>query len=334
MYTIKKILVPTDFSKPSVIAYTHAQEIAKRFDARIDLIHIIPTMRYFNESLSKLGVPFDMESDLYPHAQQESRHKLKRVMKDNFPDDSRGEAIVKVGRKPWEGIVSHAKSEGYDLIVMASRGEHESDLLRGSVTEKVIRRSAVPVFAVDKRLSSSGLKRILVPTDASLVSFISLPVAVALAEVYDAEITLLHVIELHGSGMDSAVWDSNKSEEENVYETVIAGLQDYLKGQQGNEITEISLGRGPGNFEDQLVVSRGASSRSLTLKTVVERGVTAHAVIEEYAESNADVVVITTHGRSGLAHLLLGSTTEKVAQYLDLPVLTVKPREEKLKTRA
>ena len=63
---------------------------------------------------------------------------------------------------------------------------------------------------------------------------------------------------------------------------------------------------------------------------MIEKGVSAHIGIEEYAPSHADVVVMATHGHSGLAHFFLGSTTEKVAQSLDMPVLTVKPDTSKM----
>lgn len=329
MKKFNRILVPTDFSENAIAAYTHAQEIAKKYGARIDFMHVIPTLQYFNESLSKLGVPLD-DGDLYPSAQKEAKHRLEEVMKDYIAEEFRGEAITKVDRKPSHAITEVAKSKGHDLIVIATRGKHGSDLLRGTTTEKVIRYSEIPVFTVDKGLGSDGFKRILLPTDGSPVSFSALPVALSLAQVYDAEITLFHVAELYGSGIEESGQNKLLPEEEKKYEAVIDKLEDYLRD---NKMDNIRIARGEVNLEDQFIISEGASSQTINLYTTIEKDVSAHHGIEEYAANNADLVVMATHGHSGLAHFFLGSTTEQVAQHVDRPVVTVKPPKELLEKK-
>jgi nucleotide-binding universal stress UspA family protein len=69
MHSINKILVPTDFSDNASHAYSYTQKIAARYGAKVDLIHIIPTLQYFSESLEQLCMPLDMEQDVYPYAQ-------------------------------------------------------------------------------------------------------------------------------------------------------------------------------------------------------------------------------------------------------------------------
>lgn len=329
MKPIKKILVPTDFSENAEPAYRHAQEIAHRFGAKIDFIHIVPTLKYFSESIARMEAPLDMiDEELYPTAQKEAINKLKRAMNDFLADESKGEAICNIDRKPSAAIARVAKDKGYDLIVMASKGSHSSHLLRGSTTDKVIRHSEIPVFTVDARLSSRGLKRILLPTDGSMISFAALPLALMLADVWDAEITFYHVQELYGSPLEYESRNPNKSEEENIYEALIHNLEEYLSDEN---MEDVQITRGEVNFEDQFIITEGASSRRVDLYTVIVKGVSAHSGIKEYAEESADIVVMATHGHSGLAHLFLGSTTEKVAQSLDLPVLTVRPSRSKLK---
>lgn len=321
MKQFNRILVPTDFSKEAIPAYTHAQEIASRFGAVVDFIHVIPTIKYFAESFSKLGVPLDMDTDLYPHAQEEAQHRLGEAMGDYIHEKNRGEALVRIDRNPSEAIVECAGDGGYDLVVMASRGKHDSDVLRGSVTEKVIRHAPIPVFTVDRRLSAEGLRRILFPTDGSQTSFSAIPVALTIANVYDAEITLLHVTELYGTMAESVKQDPNRSDQVNLYEGLIERLGNFLEEQK---LDHIRIQRGEGNFEDYLLVTEGANSHTVGLRSVIRKGVSAHYAIEEYAAENADVVVMATHGHSGLTHFFLGSTTEKVAQHVDKPVLTVR----------
>ena len=65
-------------------------------------------------------------------------------------------------------------------------------------------------------------------------------------------------------------------------------------------------------------------SRGIEVESVVTEGYAATAIIDEIDKQNADLVVIGTHGRSGLKHLLLGSIAERVVQKAPCPVLTVK----------
>lgn len=327
MINIKKILVPTDFSEEAIFAYTHAQELAKKYGAKVDMIHIVPTLKYFSESINKLGVPLDVDEDLYPHLKDGAKHRMEGLMDDYIQDEYQGEEIVLIERKPSQAIVDYAAENGYNLIVMSARGKHSSDLLKGSITEKIIRHSGVPVFTVDNRLKADGLKKILVPTDSSALSFACFPLALTLAETYGAEITLFHVLELYGTVSESEEREAGKSEKASIYEHIIDHLNDYLI-EMG--LDEVLIQRSDREFEDQVVITKNETQLSIPLKTVIEKGVSAHYEIEVYAPEHADVIVMTTHGHSGLAHFFLGSTAEKVAQRVDMPVVTVKPPEDRL----
>ena len=80
MFKIEKILVATDFSKGSESAYPVAQNLSSTFGSTVDFIHIIPTLKYFNESLKRLGIPLDMNEDVYPQIMDESELKLDKAM--------------------------------------------------------------------------------------------------------------------------------------------------------------------------------------------------------------------------------------------------------------
>lgn len=330
MKPIKKILVPTDFSEQAVSAYTHAQEIASKFGATIDFVHVVPTLKYFSESLSQLGAPLNIDEDWYPTVQKEVKHQLENLMEDYINDECRGETKVNIDRKISLRIAKLAKQGEYDLIVMASKGGHDSDLLRGTTTEKVVRYSEVPVFTVDSKLASKEVQQILLPTDGSVISLSALPLSLTLAETYKAGITLFHVFELYGSPLSESDDNTRKTNKINTYETLIKRVQEFLDNEK---IDHVELRRGEMDFEDQFVITENASSYTIPVKTVMEKGVSAHHGIEEYAVEHADIVTMATHGHSGLAHFFLGSTTEKVAQHLDLPVVTVKPSREMLKDK-
>ncbi|MGM0545300.1 MAG: universal stress protein [Bacteroidota bacterium] len=327
MKAIKKILVPTDFSENAQLAYRHAQEIAHRVGAKVDFIHIIPTLTYFHKSLSNMQAPLNLDDEIYPSAQKEAIHQIQSAMDDYIAGETKGEAVCKVDRKPSIAIAEYARQNNHDLILMASKGHHKSNLMRGSTTNKVVRHSSVPVFTVDEGLNAEGLKEIMVPTDGSALSFSALPMALTFAKIYDADITFYHVQEMYGSPLDSEAHNPQKTDKQNIYELLMDRLDDYLSSEG---IENITIARGEADFRDQFVVSDNASSFRIDTYTAIERGVSAHLGIEEYAAEHADVVVMATHGHSGFAHLLLGSTTEKVAQSLSTPVVTIRPDMELL----
>jgi len=328
MIKLNKILVPTDFSKGAEAAYSVAQKVADTYGGTVDFIHVVPIVKYLAESVKKLGVPLDMNKDVYPKIATESEHLLKRAMDDYLRDETKGKFFVKIDRKPSETIVEHAKKGGYDLIIIGARGKHETKLLRGGTTEKVIRNSTVPVFSVDGKIDRHSIKNIMIPTDTSPLSLSAFPHAVALADTFQANITLFHVIELYGSISEDIPRTPGKGEMVSIYEVIIDRLNDHLTD-IGSE--NIHIQRSGVTFEDNVVITEGSSSRSVPIYTKIVKGVSAHYEIESYAEENADLVVMATHGHSGFAHLILGSTAEKVAQYVSKPVITVRPDKSKFK---
>ncbi len=325
MISFKKILVPTDFSKGAEGAYATAQKIADRFGGKIDFIHVIPTLKYVNESIKRLGVPLDMNKDIYPRVIEEAEQKLEKAMDNYIAEKNKGEYFAKIDRRPSETIVEHASNNGYDLILIGAKGAHETNMLRGSVTERVIRRSKVPVFSVGDRFNADDVNNIMITTDTSELSFASFPMAAALADSFGADITLFHVIELYGSISEDIPRTAAKGESISIYEAMIERLNNYLSKRK---IENVHVQRTGVTFEDEVVITDGDQSRSLQLFTKIEKGVSAHYEIENYAADSADLVVMATHGHSGFAHLILGSTAEKVAQYVGKPVITVRPEEE------
>jgi len=321
MIRFNKILVPTDFSKGAEGAYSAAQKIADTFGGKIDFLHVVPTVKYLNESLKRLGAPIDINKDVYPKVFEEAEHKLKKGMKQYLKDKNMGEYKVVTDRKPSDTIAEFASKNNYDLIVIGAKGADESSFMRGSTTEKVIRKSKVPVFSIEGRLDESKIKNIVMPTDASKLSFAAFPMAVALADTFKAKLTLLHIVELYGKSSPVG-GKTPKGELVGIYESLIHMLNSFLD-EQG--IESVHVQRSGVVFEDEVTITDGDNSRSVPLHTKVLKGISAHYEIESYTAENADMLIMATHGHSGFAHLILGSTAEKVAQYVSKPVITVRP---------
>ncbi len=325
MIELKKILVPTDFSKGSEVAYSVAQNIADTFGGEIDFIHIIPTLKYFNESIKRLGVPLDINKDVYPQIIDESEIRLKKAMDQYLKEKNKGKYIIKVERRPSEKIVTYADKHGYDLIIMGSRGKDESRFVRGGTTERVIRKSKIPVFSVDDRFDKNKVKNVMMSTDSSELSLAAFPLAVSIADSYNADLTLFHVIELYGAASEDIPRSPEKGEGISIYEAIINRTNQYLSKRK---IENIHIQRTGITFEDEVIITDGDQSRKVNLFTKIEKGISAHYEIESYASEHADLVVMATHGHSGFAHLILGSTAEKVAQYVKKPVITIRPDEK------
>jgi nucleotide-binding universal stress UspA family protein len=325
MITLNKILVPTDFSEGAEQAYSVAQNIADTFGGTIDFIHVIPTLKYVNESIKRLGVPIDLHKDIYPKVIDHAEEKLQAGMKEYIKKENHGKYFVKIERKPSDTITRFASEQGYDLIVMGSKGRDQSKMLRGTVNERVIRRSKVPVFSVNRDLDANDIKNIVMPTDTSELSISAFPLAASLADTFGARLTLFHVIELYGSISEDIPRTPGKGEMVSIYEAIIERINNYLTKRK---FENIHIQRTGVTFEDEITITDADEGRTVPLFTKIEKGVSAHYEIESYTDDEADLVIMATHGHSGFAHLILGSTAEKVAQYVKKPVITVRPEEE------
>jgi universal stress protein A len=141
------------------------------------------------------------------------------------------------------------------------------------------------------------ISRILVPTDFSPDADAALTYASELAAVVGASVHLLHVVE---DPLAAGVWSSE------VYTAEIAGLQ-------------INLVR---DAEQRLGHYEGAATGRLT--TEVRTGPAARAIIDVAKDKGIDLIVMGTHGRTGLAHALMGSVAERIVRHASCPVLTLR----------
>ncbi|TNE70269.1 universal stress protein [bacterium] len=322
MKTISNILVPTDFSKGSEIAYRYANDLALKFGGKVDLLHVIPAFRYLSESIKQLGLPFDMDKQVYPHLQKDAKIKLEQAMAHQFDDAVRGNTFSMIERKVDEAIIEKAKQGAYDLVLIGAQGANENQLVHGTITERVIRFSSVPVLTVPPEIPKHPVRKLLVPTDGSKTSLASLPYAIFMVDSLGGELTLLHVLEMFGTEAENETRDKNKDELTSIRDVILKKTEEYLAK---NSKISCKIRRESLELYDTLIVQHGSESKEYKLYTKVVKGVSSHFEIVDYANDHADMIVMTTHGRSGLEHLLLGSTTETVVRHAKRPVLTYKP---------
>ncbi len=162
-----------------------------------------------------------------------------------------------------------------------------------SITKSKTARNQPPV--------TISLEKILVPTDFSAASGKALEYAAALAAQFDAKVTLLHIAEVGSMGYEHGATDFPRME---------AGLRLAAETQiadcvKSDVAVEFKVGRG----------WPFGGKRAY------------HEIIEAARKQRADLIVISTHGHTGIDRLIMGSTAERVVRCASCPVLVVRPRE-------
>ena len=296
MLPIRRLLFPTDFSDGAALAFPQAAALAAWHDAELHILHVRERATAPEKTLP---VSFDVLREWLGHAS------------DTGPtDDLDLEALSLVQHQVDDGaaaeeIVAYAEAEGIDLVVMSTHGRRGVQrMLVGSVTEEVVRTVPCPVLAVradGDTAPAPTVHRILVPVDFSDASKAAVRHANALAQTYGAEIDLLHVVE------------------QVVYPSAYGVEPAYFPTQEVLTRVERTLGEMAREDLDPEVVS---------ISAVV--GYAPMSILDHADEHDIDLIVIATHGRSGLDRMLLGSVTERILRRAPTPVFIVKPEQASL----
>lgn len=284
------ILAATDFSKPAERACDFARDLSRRFQAQLHLLHVV--------------VIFED-----PHLEEDHLHRLEELVasgdnarRRNLENGSEHQPGLDItphmvrGLAPAEVIVETASNLGCDLVIMGTHGRRGlPHLLLGSVAERVVRTSRVPVLTVrgDADIKLGGAARILVPHDFSEASEVAVRQAAAWAKSIGAEITLLHVVE-------PVVYPEFYSVDvlsDDLMERLVERSERAL-GAAANDL----LGRA---------------------RTQVEVGRAANTIVDFADPEQFDLVIMATRGLSALEHALLGSVAESVLRRCRIPMLAV-----------
>jgi len=299
MLKIKLILCPIDFSEFSVRAYHHAVSLAEHYQAKLVAQHVVELWRHPSAG-------FAASAGLYEEFEQallESGSKqLEEFVKNHTYDEIQPELVVQEGVAA-DSILSFAQAQITDVIVMGTHGRRGFDrLMLGSVTDRVMRRARCPVLAICKPSHDSlaadtatgkergyvhHLSRILFCADFSENSEQALKYAVSATAEYDAELTLLHVLE----GVSSPA----KAEE------AMAAAGERL---------------------DKLIPREGR--KPLKIKTAARIGKPYWQIIQLAVEAQIDLVTMGVRGRGEVDLAVFGSTTYRVMQLGSCPVLAVR----------
>lgn len=194
--------------------------------------------------------------------------------------------------EPYERIIYLAQAENCDLIVMGRRGLRRLErVLVGSVTARVIGHSPIDVLVVPRDISI-GFKKVLIATDGSKFSSAAEKKAINFARSYGGELQIISVVDVPAE----LYAESPKTMEE-----LISKAKGYVDS-----------------------VKKDAESSGVKTQVIVREGEAYRIIADTARELGADIIIMGSHGRTGLKRLLMGSVTEKVIGYTPCPVLVVK----------
>jgi len=304
----KRILVPLDGSELAEVVFTYAKELAGRLDLDVILLHVCSQEEY--ELLPIHRAYIERAAEIVRRQSEEVQQRTG-IQPGGKAVEARGELTV---GHPAEEILRYAGENDIDLILMATHGR--SGIRRwamGSVADKVLRASRVPVWLVRTGIPEEIVydkwprRTMLVPLDGSELAESVLPHVEVLAKQRGAElvdVVLLRVCEPLAMPSDYPPTMPLSWEEHVEQETA------KRKGMGGQYLAG---------------VEKRLKDVGLRVRSEVLVGQPADEVVD-YANRNPfNLITMSTHGRSGLGRWVYGSVAEKVLLGVSSPILLVRP---------
>lgn len=281
---IRTVLFATDHSEGAERALLYAERLAEREDADLHVLHVVQ-----DESLLPLD---DFELD---PAEVAAELDLPPPPRRAAGEPQRLE-VERRAPAAASGILSYAREAGADVIVIGTHGRRGvRRLVLGSVAEEVVRLSDRPVLVVGPESDPKAeIRRVLAPVDFSEHARRALLDARKVAALLEAELDVLHVIE-----------EVTPPDAYDLHAVPLATGEVQARSRE-------ALGR--------LLEETPGPEASVEVRI----GYPAAVIADYAADSGAGLIVLASHGRTGLRRFLLGSVAERVLRHAPCPVLVVK----------
>jgi nucleotide-binding universal stress UspA family protein len=284
---VKTILAATDFSSRSDRAIRRAVLLAKQHDASTVLVHVVDD---------------DQPQRILRVEQMETSAVLEDMARTTREVDGVACHSKIVLGDPFEGIVKAGDEDDADVIVM---GEHRRQALKnvfvGTTAERTIRNSRRPVL-IASAVPASFYRHVLIATDLSDSSREALHAVVALGLNKQAEVSVVHVFDAFGSGLMTR---ASLNEDQVKY---------YVETERDRAAQDLA-----GFLQDMPI-------QPMYRLLKLNESSPASAICLAAKEIAADLIVVGTHGRTGITKFLLGSVAENVLRTSACDVLAVPRR--------
>jgi nucleotide-binding universal stress UspA family protein len=305
---MKTILVPLDGSALAEQVLASVRMLAPRMGAKVTLLHVVP-----ETDRAQLALEFEPDdSQAPPRAPRADAWDTLRQTAERYLEQQvaqlRIAGVAATGEvqfgAPAEVIAAVAERVQAALIAMVTHGY--SGLKRwalGSVTDKLVHATNIPVFVVRGQNPPPGgepsIRRILVPLDGSALARQALPLAAQLAAQMYAELILLTVAVPSLLEAPELMSASPREGE------LSAELQEQIMAELGSQAEELR-------------------QRDIPVTPMAVSGFPADRIIDVAEREQADLIVMATHGYSGLKRWALGSVADKVLHAATTPLVLVR----------
>lgn len=297
MLKIRKVLFPTDFSSSSQQALLHAVRMARDYNAELHVLHAIVL---YEEDPHDPAHHFPDPERIRKILEDLAEERMGTLVREKQIPDLVLKLVQRRDISAAPPILEYAQEEGIDLIVMGTHGRRGvRKWLMGSVTNEVVRFAPCPVLTVRGEgdpVPVEKIRKIVVPVDFSNHGEEALGVACVLSSRHGSEMDLVHVVP---DGLHPA-----------LYQMTVGGLREPHTGIA--EKVEASM---------EEFFATASPCDGLKASCHALEGHPAKEIVRFARNHESDLIVISTHGLSGVLHLLLGSTTEKVMAGAECPVL-------------
>lgn len=313
------LLVPLDGSAMAEQSLPYARMLATTLRAKVCLLRVVTEAPYdevFADSMSAIyGMhdPFVLQQEWQQHTFDMLRQNAERYLASHASllQAAGLDVAVDVRFGPAADlIVEAALGQHVTMIVMATHGY--SGFKRwalGSVADKVIHATSTPTFIVraEEPARERTLKRIMVPLDGSALARQALPLATELAESAGAELLLMHAI--------------------------VAMIEPYTglspRGRPIPQLAEVLAAQRDHALSDLGAQADKLRAHGVSVSTEVIPGYAADVLVDEAARREVDLIVMATHGYSGLKRWALGSVADKVLHASTTALLLVRAQPER-----
>lgn len=286
----RNVLVATDFSASADLAFQRAAWLPLAPDPTFHVLAVTPE-----------GVPSRMAAELDRDVKSMLAKASAELAASVEQKSGKAKVVPAVLRgTPFAEILRHARAEGVELIVLGRHGTWRiRDLFIGSTAERVVRKGEAPVLIVSQP-ASGRYQRPVAAVDVEDNSSQIVQFAAELLDEQAGPLTLLHASNLPFESTLARSWSSDL-------------MEDYRRERE--ETANAAMRR----------FAAGLEGLGLPLEVVVRSGDPRGVIIRELLHQRADLVALGTHGRSGLAHAVLGSVAEWIIWSAPCDVAITRP---------
>lgn len=308
-----KIVAATDFTDSGRRAVDLASGLASATGAELELAHVV--------ALPPEASRMEHDTEIEPALEALRARLRERVDRAAAQLEQERARCAEKGVEcqtrlieghPWEAILEEAAQGQADLLIVGAHGARPPRMLAnaikerllGTTADRVVRHAPCPVMVTtgERPLADLQGARWLVGVDFSPASEAAVRLASRLAEASGGEVTLAHAS--NPSGL------TEQGEQDTNWQRV---LREESRKQTERDLRDMAEAEAKG-----AEVHHGNR---------VSHGPAAEELAQAVEESNADFLVIGSHGKKGLTRLVLGSTAERSLRLADVPVLVVRPAD-------